>query len=53
VAINELGIAQSFTNTLLIGFIATLALAFGLSFGLGGKDLVAKLLEDWYKKFKK
>jgi len=53
VAINELGIAQSFINTLLIGFVATLALGFGLSFGLGGKDLVAKLLEDWYKRFKK
>ncbi|MCJ7804362.1 hypothetical protein MUP35_01320 [Patescibacteria group bacterium] len=53
VAINELGIAQSFINTLLIGFVATLVLAFGLSFGLGGKDLVAKLLEDWYKRFKK
>jgi len=53
VAINELGIAQGFINTLLIGFVATLALGFGLSFGLGGKDLVAKLLEDWYKRFKK
>jgi len=53
VAINELGIAQSFINTLLIGFVATLALGFGLSFGLGGKDLVRKLLEDWYKRFKK
>jgi len=52
-AINELGIAQSLTNILFTGLVAALALGFGLALGLGSKDLVAKLLEDWYKKLKK
>jgi len=52
-AINELGIAQSLTNILFTGLVAALALGSGLALGLGSKDLVAKLLEDWYKKIKK
>ncbi len=52
-AINELGIAQSLTNILFTGLVAALALGSGLALGLGSKDLVAKLLEDWYKKLKK
>ncbi len=52
-AINELGIAQSLINTLFIGVIATLTLGIGLSIGLGAKDLVSKLLMDWYQKQQK
>jgi len=52
-AINELQIAQTMVNTLFIGFIAMLSLGFGLAIGLGTKDLVAKILEEWYEKFKK
>ncbi len=52
-AIAELGIAASLINTLFIGFIAMLALGFGLAFGLGSKDLIAKILDDWYSKLKK
>jgi hypothetical protein len=52
-AISQLGIAQSFINTLFTGLIATLVLGLGLSIGLGGKDLVKTILEDWYKDFKK
>lgn len=47
-AINELGIAQSLINALFIGVIATLSLGLGLAIGLGAKDLVAKILMDWY-----
>lgn len=53
VAIGELGIAESFINTLFIGFIATLSLGMGLAFGLGAKDLVAQMLADWYRKVKR
>ena len=53
VAINELGIAQSFINILFMGVVAALSLGLGLSFGLGAKDLVGSVLEDWYKNFKK
>ncbi len=51
-AINELGIAQSLINTLFIGVVAMLALGFGLAIGLGAKDLVAKILNEWYEKLK-
>jgi len=52
-AINELGIAQSLINILFIGFITTLALGVGLAIGLGAKDLVSKMLMDWYIQGKK
>lgn len=52
-AINELKIAQTFISTLFIGFVAMLALGFGLAIGLGAKDLVAEVLKDWYQNFKK
>jgi len=52
-AINELGIAQSLINTLFIGVVATLSLGLGLAIGLGAKDLVSKLLDDWYQEAKK
>lgn len=52
-AINELGIAQSLINILFIGIITTLALGVGLAIGLGAKDLVSKMLMDWYNKGKK
>ena len=47
-AVNELGIAQSLINTLFIGVIATLTLGIGLAIGLGAKELVSKVLMDWY-----
>ena len=52
-AINELQIAQVLINTLFVGFISMLALGFGLAIGLGAKDLVGKILEEWYKNLKK
>lgn len=51
--ISQLGIAKNFIDTLFVGFVAMLALAFGLSLGLGSKDLVKNLLEDWYRNFRK
>lgn len=48
-ALSELSIAESFINILFIGFVSMLALGFGLAIGLGAKDLVAKILEDWHK----
>lgn len=52
-AISQLGIAQSFINTLFTGLVAVMVLGFGLSIGLGGKDLAKKILEDWYKEIKR
>ncbi|MGH7509376.1 MAG: mechanosensitive ion channel family protein [Gemmatimonadales bacterium] len=47
VAINQLGIATSLMNTLLIGIVGAFAIAFGLAFGLGGRDRAAQLLDTW------
>ncbi len=48
-ALSQLGIAVAIVNALVTGFIAMLAIAFGLAFGLGGKGyaehLVGKLRE--------
>jgi len=52
-AISELRIAQAFINTIFTGFIAMLALGFGLAIGLGAKDLVSRVLNDWYERFRK
>ena len=48
VAINQLGIATNLITTLFTGFVAALAIALGLSFGLGGRDLASRTLENWY-----
>ena len=53
VAIGELGIAESFINTLFTGFVAMLSLGLGLAFGLGAKDLVGEILSKWYQDFNK
>ncbi|HYD34501.1 MAG TPA: hypothetical protein VD999_00360 [Vitreimonas sp.] len=49
-AISELGIARDFIMILFQGFIAMIALGFGLAIGLGGKDVVGKMLTSWYDK---
>jgi hypothetical protein len=47
-AVNQLGIAPTVVNTLLIGTVGAVALAFGLAFGLGGRDVAARIAEGWY-----
>ena len=45
VAVNQLGIATTLINTLLVGVVGALALASGLAFGLGGRDRAAEILD--------
>jgi hypothetical protein len=45
VAVNQLGIATTLINTMLVGLVGALALAFGLAFGLGGRERAAQMLE--------
>lgn len=52
-ALSQLNIAQDFIQILFIGFVATISIGLGLSIGLGSKDLVSKILDDWYINFKK
>jgi len=48
VAINQIGIAADLINILFIGLVAALSVAFGLAFGLGGRDVAARITEQWY-----
>lgn len=48
-ALLQLGIVPSLIQTLFTGFIAALSIALGLSFGLGGKDLAAQVLDKLSK----
>jgi len=36
--------------TIFIGFVAFIVLAFGLAFGLGGRDFAKKILDDLEKR---
>ena len=44
-ALNQLGVATAFVQTLFTGVVVALSLAFGLSFGLGGQDAAARYLD--------
>lgn len=43
-ALVQLGIAVTLINTLFIGTVVAASIAFGLAFGLGGRDLAARIL---------
>jgi small-conductance mechanosensitive channel len=45
IALSELGIATAFMQILFTGVIAALAIALGLSFGLGGKEAASRAIE--------
>jgi hypothetical protein len=42
----QLNVASEIINTMVTGFVGMLALAFGLAFGLGGKDVAAEILRS-------
>jgi hypothetical protein len=48
VAVNQIGVAQTLVNTLVMGAVAALALAAGLAFGLGGRETAAEIVRNWY-----
>lgn len=52
-AVNELQIAQALVETFFQGLTWTITLAVGLAVGLGSKDMISRILEDWYDKLKK
>ena len=47
IAVDQIGIGVAVINTLLTGLVAAVALAAGLAFGLGGRDLAARKLDNW------
>lgn len=44
-ALNQLGVATAFVQTLFTGVVVALSLAVGLSFGLGGQEAAARYIE--------
>lgn len=50
--LDQLKVAQAFVQTLFTGFIAMLAIAGGLAFGMGGKDYASKVLDKMERDIK-
>jgi len=46
IALNQLGVARELIQTLFTGFVAMIAIAGGLAFGLGGQDHAQELIEN-------
>lgn len=46
-AANQIGVAATLINTLFMGVVGALALAFGLAFGLGGREQASEIWADW------
>ncbi len=51
VALSQLGIASHFIQTLWTGLVAFAVISFGLAFGLGGKDMASKILDEFHDKY--
>lgn len=52
-ALTQLGVAVSLIQTIVTGLVGAVALAVGLSFGLGGKDVAAELISKIRGELKK
>jgi len=50
IALDQLQIAPAIINALWIALLAMFALAGGLAFGLGGREVAGRVLEDWYSR---
>lgn len=49
-SVSQLGIATNLINILFTGLVASLAIAFGLAFGLGGRDAASDITRSWLSK---
>jgi len=52
IALNQLGVAPQFMQILFTGIVVALALAFGLSFGLGGKEAASRWIDKVHNEMK-
>lgn len=52
VVLNQLGVAQDLIRILFTGIVGMLAIAGGLAFGLGGRDMAKEALDDLKRKMK-
>jgi mechanosensitive ion channel-like protein len=46
-AASQIGVAENLINILFTGVVAAVALAFGLAFGVGGREEAARVLGEW------
>ena len=51
-ALNHVGVAVIVVNTLLIGLVASVSLALGLAFGLGGQGVASEVTRTFYEQNK-
>jgi hypothetical protein len=47
-ALSQIGIAPTLVSALFIAFVGAIALALGLAFGLGGREVAAQIWQQWY-----
>jgi Conserved TM helix len=47
IALNQIGIAATLVNSLFIGLVGAVALAVGLAFGLGGREVASQMWDQW------
>lgn len=52
IAVNQIGVATTLVNTLFMAVVGALALAFGLAFGLGGRETAGEILRNWHRKLR-
>ncbi len=50
IAVNQIGIAASLVNAMFMAFVGALALALGLAFGLGGRDVAGRMWQNAYER---
>ncbi|MEA2622163.1 MAG: hypothetical protein QOH61_1073 [Chloroflexota bacterium] len=50
IAVNQVGIASDLVNILFTGVVLAVAIAFGLAFGLGGRNVAEQITQSWYEK---
>ena len=48
IAMNQVGIAATLVNTLFMALVGAIALAAGLAFGLGGREVAGQMWQGWY-----
>ena len=49
VALSQVGIAATIVNALFIALVGGAALAIGLAFGLGGREVAGQMWQQWYR----
>ena len=48
IAVNQIGVATTIVNTLFMAMVGSVAVAFALAFGLGGRETAAEIVRNWY-----